>query len=140
MTSRAKLAVRERTSCDRLRAGTPWFPLDASDEVGSVGAEGKGELGNGLEARVPLAALKRADVGPVDAGSMRELFLSHRKLLSPCAHSITEESLSGRSALSRASHGPIRLRCRVWVNRIRVTSNSSSTTMPLPRPSSCNTP
>jgi hypothetical protein len=125
----SKAALRERSRVDSLRPRTPRLPLYASDEVTSIGAERKGELRDGFEARIPLTTFERADVGPIDAGSMREFFLSHRELLSSCAHSIAEESLSGRSALSRASHGLIRLGCRVGVNRIRVTSNLSSTTI-----------
>ena len=53
----------------------PHVRSQISDESRQGHSKGFGEPSQDIETRIPFAALDAADVGPVQVGSLRELFL-----------------------------------------------------------------
>lgn len=86
-TEIVRFRVRRRKIAGKRSVGTavrlgsarsPPLLLHTADEVGGVRSERDGELGDGVEARVPGSTFERSDIGPVDPGAEREVLLRHQ--------------------------------------------------------------
>lgn len=99
--------------------------LHAPHQFAGVDSQGRGQSGDGIEARVPLAALQRADIGPRDSRAVGERLLGQALPEAFHPDPITEQPLTRRWSLAGASHPAIKRPRSIGVDAIGVTLSTS---------------
>lgn len=108
-----------------LSSGSPSHILHAPDQLACIDFERGRQPGDHVETRVPLAALKVADVGARNPGPICQSLLGDPERLAANTDTVAKHPLAGRRSLAGASHPVIKRLRLIRVDAIGVSLSTS---------------